>query len=282
MTEGRKRRPLSFDIVRAMLESLRLFVPATLAAITVSAHADCTLVADAGTRRVVKEEGACDTRVTPASTFKIAISLMGYDAGFLKSEHDPVLHYGKGDPDWNDNWLADTDPQKWIRDSVVWYSQRVTAALGAARFQRYAHAFHIGNEDVSGDPKKRDGLKWAWIGSSLKVSPREELGFLERVVRRELPVKPLAYEMTSRITAIAGDHGGWEIHGKTGAAFPRLADGASDHAHGIGWFVGWAMKGGRTLVFVRQTQDQSLQEGSPGLRARDAFLPGLPALLDAS
>ena len=247
-----------------------------------AAHADCTLIADASTQRIVRQEGACDARITPASTFKIAISLMGYDAGFLKSEHAPVLHYCQGDPDWNDSWLADTDPQKWIRDSVVWYSQRVTAALGPARFQRYVTAFHIGNEDVSGDPKKHDGLEWAWIDSSLQVSPREELAFLERVVRRELPVKPLAYDLTGRITAIAGDHGGWEIHGKTGTGFPQLADGRSDHTHAYGWFVGWAAKGGRAFVFVRQTQDASLQDGPAGLRARDAFLPALPATLDAS
>ena len=245
------------------------------------ARADCTLIADASTKQIVKQEGGCDARVTPASTFKIAISLMGYDAGFLESEHAPVLHYRKGDPDWSDSWLADTDPQKWIRDSVVWYSQRVTAALGPRRFRRYATAFHIGNEDVSGDPKRHDGLKWAWIDSSLQVSPREELDFLERVVRRELPVKPLAYEMTSRITTIAGEHGGWDIHGKTGTGFPLLRDGRSDHAHAYGWFVGWATKGQRTFVFVRQTQDQSLQDGPAGLRARDAFLPALPALLDA-
>ena len=245
------------------------------------AHADCTLIADASTKRIVKEEGACDTRITPASTFKIAISLMGYDAGFLKSEHAPMLHYRKGDPDWRDSWLSDTDPQKWIRDSVVWYSQRVTAALGPARFQHYTTVFQFGNADVSGDPKKHDGLKWAWIDSSLQVSPREELDFLERVVRRELPVKPIAYEMTSRITTIAGEHGGWEIHGKPGTGSPQLADGRDDDAHAYGWFVGWAVKGGRTFVFVRQTQDASPQDGPAGLRARDAFLPGLPALLDA-
>ena len=247
-----------------------------------AAHADCTLIADAATQRIVREQGACDTRITPASTFKIALSLMGYDAGFLETEHAPVLHYRQGDPDWNASWLADTDPRKWIRDSVVWYSQRVTAALGAARFQGYVHAFHIGNEDVSGDPSLHDGLKFAWIDSSLQVSPREELGFLERVVRRELPVKPRAYEMTSRLTAIPGDHGGWAIHGKTGTGFPLLPDGRSDHAHAYGWFVGWATKGGRTLVFVRQTQDVSLQDGPAGLRARDAWLPGLPVSLDAS
>ena len=246
-----------------------------------AAHADCTLIADAATQHIVQQEGECNTRITPAPTFKIAISLMGFDSGFLKSEHDPVLKYRKGDPLWNDAWSADTDPQKWIKDSVVWYSQRVTASLGADRFQRYAHAFHIGNEDVSGDPKKHDGIKWAWIDSSLQVSPREELDFLGRVARRELPVKPIAYEMTARITAIPGEHGGWEIHGKTGAGFPLLADGRTDHAHGYGWFVGWATKGPRTFVFVRQTQDAERHDAPAGLRARDAFLPGLPALLDA-
>ncbi|MCK9685974.1 class D beta-lactamase [Scleromatobacter humisilvae] len=248
--------------------------------LSTAAQADCTLIADASTKQIAKQEGTCDARITPASTFKIAISLMGFDSGFLKSEHQPVLKYRSGDPDWRDSWRADTDPQKWIRDSVVWYSQRVTAALGAQRFQQYATAFRIGNADVSGDPKKHDGLKWAWIDSSLQVSPREELGFLERVVRRELPVRTIAYEMTARITAMAGEHGGWEIHGKTGAGFPVLADGRSDHAHGYGWFVGWATKGDRTFVFVRQIQDTEAHDSPAGVRARDAFLPGLPALLD--
>ena len=245
------------------------------------ARADCTLIADAATQRIVREQGACGTRITPASTFKIAISLMGYDAGFLQSEHAPVLHYRKGDPDWSASWLSDTDPRKWIRDSVVWYSQRVTAALGAPRFQRYVTAFHYGNEDVSGDPVLHDGLEFAWIDSSLQISPREELDFLERVVRRELPVSANAYDMTARITRIPDVQGGWAIHGKTGTGFPLLPDGRSDHAHAYGWFVGWATKGERSLVFVRQTQDQSLQDGPAGLRAREAFLPGLPAALDA-
>ena len=263
-----------------MPTTTRLLASAALALAATAAHANCTLVADAATRAVLLQEGDCATRITPASTFKIALSLMGYDAGFLTSAHAPVLHYEKGDPDWRDSWLTDTDPQKWIRDSVVWYSQRVTAALGEQRFQRYVSAFHYGNEDVSGDPVLHDGLKWAWIASSLKISPQEQLAFLEKIVRRELPVSAAAYEMTGRITLVSDAKDAWTIHGKPGSASPHLADGRSDDAHAYGWFVGWAEKGGRTLVFVRQTQDASLQEGPAGLRARDAFLPGLPALLD--
>jgi len=254
---------------------------AALVAAAAAAHADCTLIADAATARVVREAGACDTRITPASTFKVAIALMGYDGGFLQSEHAPLQHWRRGDVDWRAGWRDDTDPSRWIRESVVWYSQRVTAALGARRFARYTADFRYGNADVSGEPRRHDGLKFAWIDSSLRISPREQLGFLERVVRRELPVSAKAYDMTARITALPGEHGGWDIHAKTGAGYPVLPDGRSDHAHGYGWFVGWATKGPRTFVFVRQTQDTQAHDEPAGLRAREAFLPGLPALLDA-
>ncbi len=58
------------------------------------------------------------------------------------------------------------------------------------------------------------------------------------------------------------------------------ADGRDDDAHAYDGFVGGAMKGGRTVVFVRRTRDQSLQDGPAGLRARDAVMPGLRATLD--
>ena len=60
----------------------------------------CTLVADAASGRVVLEEGDCASRVTPASTFKVALAVMGFDAGFLKGPHDPVLPFKDGYVAW--------------------------------------------------------------------------------------------------------------------------------------------------------------------------------------
>ena len=58
------------------------------------AHELCTLVADADTGQSLVHSGpACAERVTPASTFKIAISLMGYDAGILQDESRPAWPY---------------------------------------------------------------------------------------------------------------------------------------------------------------------------------------------
>ncbi|MBP9144109.1 MAG: class D beta-lactamase [Thermoanaerobaculia bacterium] len=248
------------------------------------AEAACTAFADALTGKVLRQDGVCDQRITPASTFKIAISLMGYDSGFLENTESPALPFRDGYPDWIASWKATTDPASWMKNSVVWYSQRITESLGKERFARYVHAFGYGNEDVSGAPGKQDGLTWSWLSSSLKISPLEQLAFLAKIVRRELPVSPLAYEMTARLTEGATLSNGWKVHGKTGTGFAVQADGSNgseDRGPAIGWFVGWAAKGSRSIVFVRQIQDEKKEPTYAGPRAREEFLRELPAALDS-
>lgn len=228
----------------------------------------CTAVADAGTGQVVIQRGDCQRQVTPASTFKIAISLMGYDSGFLKDEHRPKLPFREGYVDWRANWREATDPTKWMKDSVVWYSQQVTRSLGKERFAAYTSKFKYGNADVSGDAEN-DGLTLSWIGSSLRISPLEQLSFLTRVVNRKLGVSAQAYDMTDKLTQFGQLPGGWNINGKTGAA------------SGFGWYVGWASKGPRTFVFARliQKDETQAQDVPAGVLARDAFIEELPALI---
>ena len=235
----------------------------------------------AATGKILKQEGHCDERVTPASTFKIAISLMGYDSGFLTDEHAPALPFHEGYPDWIPSWKATTDPTSWIKNSVVWYSQQITTSLGEERFRHYVAAFHYGNEDVSGDPDKHNGLTRAWLSSSLRISPLEQVDFLEKIVRRQLPVSAHAHDMTNRVTAIEVLVDGWSLHGKTGTGAPLQADGSANWDRAFGWFVGWATKGDRTLVFARLDQEEKREPVSAGLRTRDAFMKEFPALLGA-
>jgi beta-lactamase class D len=257
------------------------FLAAGLAASAAQARTVCTAIADAGTGKILEQQGDCSDRVTAASTFKIAISLMGYDSGFLKDEHSPALPFHEGYPDWIPTWRQTIDPTNWIKYSVVWFSQQVTQSLGETRFQNYVTAFHYGNEDVSGDAGKHNGLTRAWLSSSLKISPLEQVAFLEKLVNRQLPVTPRAVDMTGQITQIAVFPDGWEIHGKTGWGFPAVADGSHDEAHAYGWFVGRATKGARTIVFARLIQDEKQEKESAGLRARAAFLNELPSLLNS-
>lgn len=254
---------------------------ACLAAPASGARTICTAIADPETGKVLREQGDCRHRATPASTFKVAISLMGYDSGFLQDEHAPTLPFQRGYIATLPAWRQATDPTSWMKYSVVWYSQQVTEYLGETRFQNYISAFHYGNQDLSGDPGKHNGLTHAWLSSSLDISPLEQLAFLGAVTKRDLPLSAHAFDMTDHITRIAVLPDGWEIHGKTGTGAPRGRDGSQDVAHAYGWFVGWATKGGRTVVFTRLIQDERKETESSGLRARTTLMNELPSLLES-
>lgn len=249
-----------------------------LAAATSHARPVCTVVADAATGQVLVQQGDCATRVTPASTFKIAISLMGFDAGVLKDAHTPTLEFHTGYPDWGGApWREPTDPARWMKLSVFWYSQQVTQALGQARFQQYTSAFGYGNADATSPQGELNGVMGAWVNSSLRISPLEQVGFMRKIANRTLPVSAHAYDMTERITLIDTQPGGWIVHGKTGTGSPGRK---YDASHAYGWFVGWAAKGPRTLAFAYLIQDDERQTPNAGLRARDTFLATLPALAE--
>ena len=249
-------------------------------ALASSAALECTTITDVASGIRLAHEGQCDQRVTPASTFNIAVSLMGYDSGILLDQHTPALPFRAGYADDLPAWRATTDPTGWFRHSVLWFAQQVTARLGAERFQRYVHQFSYGNQDLSGDPGKDNGLHLSWVGSSLTISPAEQVVFLAKLVKRELSVSAKAYDMTERIMLAQTLSNGWIVHGKTGTASPVLADGKDDPAHQYGWYVGWASKGERTVVFARLVL-HARQEGShAGPRVKQAFLPELAKRLD--
>lgn len=263
---------------------IRLFAAGLLLAAGFAAPAEarilCTIVADAASGKTILEEGDCATRVTPASTFKVPLAVMGYDSGFLEDARKPVLPYAEGYPDWGgDAWRQPTDPQRWLQFSVVWYSQQIARFLGARRLRGYAEAFAYGNADVTGDPGKDNGLERAWIASSLKISPREQVDFLRRLVNRDLPVSADAMAKTMEIVERRDMTGDWDVQGKTGMAYPRKADGTFDYRRPWGWYVGWAQRGGRTVVFARLLQDERKQAPRTSLRARDGILADLPAIL---
>ncbi len=236
----------------------------------------CTIMADAATGELLLSEGQCDARVTPASTFNIVVSLMGYDSGILQDEHAPRLPFKPGYPDYVESWRADTDPAGWLRDSVLWYAQQVTARLGRQQFVDYIARLGYGNGDVTGDPGQNNGLSMSWLSSSLTISPAEQVSFLRKVVNRQLPLSAKAYEMTARIMPANTTANGWEIRGKTGTATPVLASGADDERLQYGWYVGWARKGTRTVVFARLIMDERKQGSYGGMRAKRDFIASFP------
>lgn len=250
---------------------MALAAPAVAAQRTV-----CTLVQEVGAPAPLLREGACDTRISSASTFKVAISLMGFDSGILISPDAPELPFKEGYADWNPKWRQATTPRRWMRYSVVWFSQRITEQLGAARFAAYVDAFDFGNGDLSGDAGKDNGLTHAWLSSSLQISPDEQVAFLTRMIAGELPVSARAVAQTKVLMDNGFQPGGWHVYGKTGAGLPRDDDGRLLREQPFGWYVGWAEKAGRRVVFARLNRFDARPEGrSPGSLTRDGLMAAL-------
>jgi len=245
------------------------------------AAALCTVLAEGVSGKILRQQGQCAARLTPASTFKIPLALMGYDAGFLTDEHLPALPFHEGYPSTDPSWKTTVDPTLWIKNSVVWYSQQLTVWLGRERLQRYVTRFNYGNMNLSGNPGMNDGLTEAWLSSSLRISPLEQIAFLQKLVTRQLPVSARAYEMTARITRLEPLPNGWEVNGKSGTGYQMKPDDGPDLNRQIGWFVGWASHAERTVVFVHVIGDESATPTRAGVRARTDFLGELPALLNS-
>ncbi|UVK45653.1 class D beta-lactamase [Mesorhizobium sp. AR07] len=238
---------------------------------------ECTLILDAASGKTLYQDGVCDQRFSPASTFKVPLSLIGYDAGILSDEHTPAWDYK---PEFNavKRDQKTVDPTIWEKDSILWFSREIARRLGSESLAGYVSKFGYGNADVSGNPGKNDGLTQSWVNSSLKITPVEQVDFLRKLLARKLPVSAKAYDMTNAIipTFKAGD---WTVQGKTGSTGLRNEADKIQDKRSLGWFVGWAQKDGHQIVFARLVVDTSRTDMPKGLKTRASFLKDLPQLV---
>ncbi len=230
------------------------------------AGANCFLAKE--NSKIIKQEGDCKSRHAPCSTFKIAISLMGYDDGLLLDETHPELPFKEGYNDWLDKWKQPHNPRLWIQNSCVWYSQVLTQKLGMAKFQEYVSKFDYGNRDVSGDKGKDNGLTRSWLSSSLEISPEEQSVFLQKLIDNKLPISLKSQEMTKNILFVDDLVDDWELYGKTGMGYVLNHDRTEKLDLQIGWFIGWIQKGNHTIVFVNYIEDDHKQDTYASLRAK--------------
>lgn len=240
----------------------------------------CTVIADAPTGHILYRSGKCDQRVSPCSSFKIPLAIMGFESGILTSPTSPTWKLKPEDnPSPRDQTYKRVNPELWQRDSVVWFSQRLATLLGKKRFSEYVKKFDYGNQDLSGDLGKNNGLTRSWLMSSLEISPNEQIQFLLRWMTHQLPLSEKTYNQARSTIPQYPAAGGWMVHGKSGSGWLRDRGGKINEDRPLGWFVGWAERNDRQVVFARLEIGSARSDTPGGTKAREEILSRLPALL---
>ena len=195
-------------------------------------------------------EEKCKKRLSPCSTFKIMNSLIGLETGVLKDENTMYKWNGTDYP--FKNWNRDHTLTTAIKYSVVWYYQKMASQIGEKRMQKYLNSVDYGNKDISA------GLTTFWLGSSLLISPDEQVKFLTKLYRNQLPFSKRNMDIVRKII-VQKESKNFIFSGKTGTA---MADGKVT----IGWFVGYVKKDGKEYVFATNIE---AKDGAWGSKARE-------------
>ena len=240
----------------------------------------CTIIADAVHGNTLYESGECTKRVSPCSSFKLPLAIMGFDSGVLQSPKSPTWELKpEYNPSPRDQAYKRVYPLLWQSDSVVWFSQQLTTRLGEKKFAEYVKKFEYGNQDISGDAEKNNGLTQSWLMSSLAISPKEQIQFLHQFITHKLPVSEEAYDMAYATLPKYQANDGWVVHGKSGSGWLRSDNGKINENQPQGWFVGWAEKGNRQVIFARLEIQNAKSSMPGGTKAREEVLVELPILM---
>ena len=191
----------------------------------------------------LREVGATDTSVwnseraatqrLPASTFKILNSLIIMETGVLPDVDTAVQWDGieRAVPAWN----RDHSLRSGIEVSAVWAYQELARQVGLEPMQRWVDRTNYGNREIGG------GIDEFWLRGDLRISPLEQLDFLESLATRELPFRRDVQDSVADIL-VREQGSDWAWSHKTGTAL------SEDPV--LGWLVGIVESDGRTYVFA--------------------------------
>lgn len=175
----------------------------------------------------------CSKRFLPASTFKIMNSLIALETGVVPDE-DHVIKWDGTEypiPEWNQDHSLRTA----MKYSVVWYHEELARRTGREKMRYYLDTVGYGNTDSSGPEVA------FWLTGALRISADEQLEFLKRLYRNDLPFSERSMDIVKEIMLLEKTDD-YQLSGKTGS-------GQLDGTY-IGWFVGFVEEGGNVYFFA--------------------------------
>ncbi|CCE07123.1 Beta-lactamase (OXA-5), class D (fragment) [Bradyrhizobium sp. STM 3843] len=170
----------------------------------------------------------------PASTFKIANSLIALETGVVEDPDKDVFKWD-GVKRWNEAWNKDHTLRSAIAVSAFPVYQEIARRIGLERMQKFVDLLEYGNRDIGG------GIDQFWVSGALRIDPVQQVDFVDRLRRGTLPISKRSQDLVRDIMPVI----------KVGDATMHAKTGLTDRDHGsLAWLVGWVDKGDEPTVFA--------------------------------
>ena len=182
----------------------------------------------------------CKQQFIPASTFKIFNSLVALETGVIKDENYVIK--------WDSvkrkrlEWNKDHNLKTAFKNSTVWYYQELAKRVGEEKMKHYIKLVKYGNMDISG------GIDQFWLSGKLRISQKEQLDFLIKLYKNELPFSAKSQNIVKKIM-LCEDTLGYKLRAKTGW-------GEQDSLN-IGWYIGWVEKDNNVYFFATNIESKN-------------------------
>jgi beta-lactamase class D len=177
------------------------------------------------------------TAFFPASTFKILNALISLETGVIRDDVEVLTWDGiqREFPSWN----RDTNLRQAFKDSTVWFYQVLARKNGHERMQKFVEQVNYGNRQIGAS----DRVDHFWLDGPLQITPKQEIEFLQRLERNDLPFSQRAIELVKDIMIIERTPE-YTLRGKTGWVT------STSTSPKVGWFVGYLERSNNVYFFA--------------------------------
>lgn len=177
----------------------------------------------------ISDDKRAKQQLAPASTFKIANTLIALEEKAVKDELEIIKWDGK-DKGWKP-WNQDHSIKSGFPVSCVWCYQELAKRVGLDKYHQHLKQLNYGNMQTG------ENLIRFWLDGDLKISALEQIEFLQKLYKNDLPYKQRNLDKTKDVMIVESNDN-YTIRVKTGWAM------------NIGWYVGYIELKNKTWFFA--------------------------------
>jgi len=189
-------------------------------------------------------EERCEQRFLPASTFKVPNSIIALEEKVIPDENY-IIKWDSLDRGY-DKWNMDHNLRSGIKYSVVWLYQELARQIGKEKYEKYLNSLDYGNKTIG------DREDYFWLDWSLQISANEQIEFLKKLVKDEVPFTQRNIDIVKDIMIVERNDD-YIMRAKTGL-------GINENKVYTGWYVGYVEANNNIYAFALNMEETDYEK----------------------